>query len=285
MNKCPSNPMWARDNHTQQQLSESESSDRVTGSLSNEPESDTDVTDLPNNTEDTEDAPGIGLFWQDESSDDRNTADLLENNLSCLPRASDVEIALLGLQFETGVSNGVLSAIARFHNMFSDAEVPVDAYKLNKRTHEETDAPVPKMKEHVIQVKNPLEPDGKFKKELNCIPKTQHLHYRNIVLVLMSLLALPESDSMTKGYTEQKNSKEERVFGSFSSAEYVRRTEEMKGIGPIPEECTILYVVSYLDSTICGAFGKASSKPMSMSLGNFGKTNMLKRKCKKVKSS
>ena len=86
----------------------------------------------------------------------------------------------------------------------------------------------------------------------------------------MTLLSTAEASEMSTGFEEETNDNDDRVYGEFASGDYVKRTEQLKGTGNIPENCTILYIISYLDSTLCGNFGKASSKPMSISLGNFG---------------
>ena len=87
---------------------------------------------------------------------------------------------------------------------------------------------------------------------------------------------------MSTGYREERNESNERVYGEFASGDYVGRTEQLKGQNKVPQDCTVLYIIGYLDSTLCGNFGKASSKPMSVTLGNFKRNDISTDKCKEV---
>jgi hypothetical protein len=92
------------------------------------------------------------------------------------------------------------------------------------------------------------------------------------------LLDLPEAANMTTGFEkvmkEDDDGNPVRAYGPFNSGNYVERTEKLKQDpdSKIPENATILYVGTYIDSTLVGNFGKESRKPLCVTLLNFRKT-------------
>ena len=103
--------------------------------------------------------------------------------------------------------------------------------------------------------------------------------------MLKALLQTDAAATMDNGFRRQQNSNGERVYSEFSSGNYVKRTEQLKGKSaeiPIPADATILYLLTYLDSTWLTSTGKKSSKPLSLSLGNFTKQMLSLDKSKMV---
>ena len=71
---------------------------------------------------------------------------------------------------------------------------------------------------------------------------------------MITLLMTTEAQDMSTGFSEMQNDAGDRVYSSFSSGDYVQRTEALKqGSDPaIPADATVLYVIMYLDSTWLG---------------------------------
>ena len=105
-----------------------------------------------------------------------------------------------------------------------------------------------------------------------------------MISLMITLLMTTEAQDMSTGFSEMHNDAGERVYSSFSSGDYVQRTEALKqGSDPaIPADATVLYVIMYLDSTWVNPTGKQSSKPLSMTLGNFPKSFLAQDSSKRV---